>query len=600
MTQDQWGDRRRRVFWLVVAMWLEAALISLYLRHVGLLDLQFKDPDDAMRLVQVRDFLAGQSWFDVTQYRSNPPIGAPMHWSRLVDLPIAALILLFRPLVGNHMAEVIACLSVPPLTLAALFWALYWATWRFLGRPLALVCCLLLATTPMILSQVLPLRIDHHAWQIVMAAFTLGGMLHPDVRKGGWISGLAMATSLHISGEGLPLAALFGGVMGLRYALRADEWPRFMGYMVALVGLSVVLLLAVHGETHWLSTYCDSMSPVYFTPLAAATAATMMVRQGAGDANFIRRAAALFGGGVAGAVLFVATAGPCITGPFAALDPLVYRFWYLDVMEGQPIWRQGSDMWGILLLPTLLGLVGFTLALRGETDARRRLDWLSLLLLGAGSLCVAITVLRASGSAQLLAIPGSAWVIARLYRPIPELQRMLARVSATVLLCVLSPAGLALAWLAIVQPQTEQNNKTDEEKKGGEYDIADVDRLAHVPKGVMFAPMDVGTFVLQRTPHSVISTAHHRNVAAMKTLIEGFLAPPDKARLIIGATPADYVLIVPGLGETGGYRKDSPHGLTAELIAGRVPAWLHPVTVPGMKTMQLYRIDRSAPALRPR
>ena len=72
-------------------------------------------------------------------------------------------------------------------------------------------------------------------------------------------------------------------------------------------------------------------------------------------------AAALFGGGVAGAVLFVATAGPCITGPFAALDPLLYRFWYLDVMEGQPIWRQGSDMWGILLLhlhPTALSLLG--------------------------------------------------------------------------------------------------------------------------------------------------------------------------------------------------------------------------------------------------
>ena len=47
------------------------------------------------------DFLAGQSWFDVTQYRSNPPIGAPMHWSRLVDVPIAGLILLLAPFVGK-------------------------------------------------------------------------------------------------------------------------------------------------------------------------------------------------------------------------------------------------------------------------------------------------------------------------------------------------------------------------------------------------------------------------------------------------------------------------------------------------------------------
>src|ERR1700752_4875323 len=48
--------------------------------------------DDAMRLVDVRDFLAGQSWFDLTQHRLSPPEGVAMHWSRLIDLPLAMLI----------------------------------------------------------------------------------------------------------------------------------------------------------------------------------------------------------------------------------------------------------------------------------------------------------------------------------------------------------------------------------------------------------------------------------------------------------------------------------------------------------------------------
>ncbi len=48
--------------------------------------------DDAMRLVQVRDLLAGQNWFDLTQHRLSPPAGVTMHWSRLIDLPLAALI----------------------------------------------------------------------------------------------------------------------------------------------------------------------------------------------------------------------------------------------------------------------------------------------------------------------------------------------------------------------------------------------------------------------------------------------------------------------------------------------------------------------------
>lgn len=46
------------------------------------------DPDDTMRLVEVRDFLAGQGWFSTSP---NVPGhgGTLMHWSRLVDWPIA-------------------------------------------------------------------------------------------------------------------------------------------------------------------------------------------------------------------------------------------------------------------------------------------------------------------------------------------------------------------------------------------------------------------------------------------------------------------------------------------------------------------------------
>ena len=48
-------------------------------------------------MMQVRALLHGQDWFDLRQYRLNPPFGANIHWSRLVDLPLAGLILLLRP-----------------------------------------------------------------------------------------------------------------------------------------------------------------------------------------------------------------------------------------------------------------------------------------------------------------------------------------------------------------------------------------------------------------------------------------------------------------------------------------------------------------------
>src|SRR5712664_3852165 len=62
--------------------------------------------DDAMRLVEVNDLIAGQGWFDLMQYRLDPP-GSLMHWSRVIDAPLAALILMLRPLAGMAGAEAI-------------------------------------------------------------------------------------------------------------------------------------------------------------------------------------------------------------------------------------------------------------------------------------------------------------------------------------------------------------------------------------------------------------------------------------------------------------------------------------------------------------
>ena len=63
------------------------------------------DADDAMRLTQVRDFLSGHGWFNLHDVRVDPPHGYDTHWSRLIDLGLAALYLGFRPFTGGAMAE---------------------------------------------------------------------------------------------------------------------------------------------------------------------------------------------------------------------------------------------------------------------------------------------------------------------------------------------------------------------------------------------------------------------------------------------------------------------------------------------------------------
>ena len=47
------------------------------------------DTDDAMKMVEVRDWMNGQGWFDMVAHRMDAPSGVLMHWSRLFDVPQA-------------------------------------------------------------------------------------------------------------------------------------------------------------------------------------------------------------------------------------------------------------------------------------------------------------------------------------------------------------------------------------------------------------------------------------------------------------------------------------------------------------------------------
>ncbi|HEY0917694.1 MAG TPA: hypothetical protein VGD93_00620, partial [Devosia sp.] len=126
------------------------------------------DTDDAMRLAVVEDFLAGQGWFDTVQHRLDTPYGSDMHWSRLVDLPIAALALLLRPFAGTA-ATVAAAWAWPLLLLFGLVALSALITIRLVGRDGLLPGLLLPAFSVVTLVEFAPGRIDHHGVGILLA-----------------------------------------------------------------------------------------------------------------------------------------------------------------------------------------------------------------------------------------------------------------------------------------------------------------------------------------------------------------------------------------------------------------------------------------------
>src|SRR5579859_2597350 len=173
--------------------------------------------DDAMRLVEVRDLIGGQGWFDVFQYRLDPP-GTSMHWSRVIDAPLAALILLLKPLLGMHGAEAVTLYFWPALLFAVAL-ALIAAIARQLGnntKPLIAAVLLGVLALPA-LVHFRAGAIDHHNAQIdlLLALVLMTTQIEQSAVKAA-LGGLMVSLSLAIGVEMLPTTAAVGiAVFGL-------------------------------------------------------------------------------------------------------------------------------------------------------------------------------------------------------------------------------------------------------------------------------------------------------------------------------------------------------------------------------------------------
>ncbi len=202
---------------LMLLLWLAAA-VALAWPSIkgGVFDAM--STDDAMRLAEVRDLIHGQGWFDLFQYRLNPP-GTPMHWSRVIDLPLAVLILLLRPLTGTHGAETVTLFLWPALLLAAAL-ALVAAIARQVSNGVVnvqMAAAVLAVLSAPALIHFRPGAIDHHNAQIdlLLALILLTSQIEQSAVKAA-LGGLVASLSLAIGIEMLPaIAAISLAVSGL-------------------------------------------------------------------------------------------------------------------------------------------------------------------------------------------------------------------------------------------------------------------------------------------------------------------------------------------------------------------------------------------------
>lgn len=575
---------------LLALLWLlvSAALIWSSWPQIG--TLAGWDPDDALRLVQLRDFLNGQSWFDTTQYRMNRPDGAPMHWSRLVEVPLALLILILRPLTGQMWAEILAGIAVPLLLLGWISYMLAGIATKIASREAGVAAALITLSSGALLLQLRPMRIDHHGWQIAMAVLALSTLFRTDVRKAGIVLGLALAVWLHISLEGAPMTAAFFLFLGIGWVRGSAVQGRLFWTITSFAVCTVLLFFGTQAQGLYAATYCDTISPPHMFAITSAALVMIPATYVQPDRWEIRLGVAALAGGLALALL-LAMAPQCVGGAFGGMDPLVRTYWYSNVTEGLPIWHQPWRVALNLSAGLVAGAISsFLLSARLRGEARRQLLTIGFFVFFG--VLLSLLVVRTISVATAFAIPVTASFIAVLFRRYRQAKIPARRIGLIAAILILLVPGAAISSLVKALPDGGNVSTAKAKTKAADVlcqSALSIRALGSLPKGNFLSTFDMGPTILAQTPHSVLASSHHRNEQAMHYHIQIFRSSPDAARQLLKARGINYLALCPAETELAIYARKDPGGLWAQMAKGKIPEWLEPLGSQG-EGIKVWRV----------
>ncbi|WP_010214579.1 hypothetical protein [Sphingomonas sp. PAMC 26621] len=587
------------VRWSLIA-WGLIALYYVINRWTGIHFLQLGDTDDNMRLMQVRAWLGGQGWYDLRQYRMNPPLGFDMHWSRIVDLPLAGLIVLLRPFVGVREAEMLACGIAPLLPLSIVILGLG-ATVRRLIDPRAWPVAIgLLIVCPATMPMFMPERIDHHGWQLAMLSLTVAGLCDPRAARGGAIVGLASAVSLAIGLEMLPYAAMAGVILALRWVWDRTEAQRLSVYALSLGGGCAIgyALFASYANS---VLRCDALTPVWLSVMVVG-GALLFAMAWANPANrWVRLALALAAGGVV--VVGFALVFPQCLGRPEQVSPELAKTWLNNVREAKPIYEHPFRTAFVIAVLPMIGVLGAMLATwRARGTARGGL-WAPVLLFVAFAALMLLWQIRAGPAAQMLSVPGSAALIWLLVPMTLGSRSSVVRVLGTAGVVILASGSftgpvmtpLDLRWSGLNLRYTPPDRPTKRvqvvDRAGARCPtMTALSPLDRIPAQTVFTFVDLGPRLITLTHHSAIAGPYHRNGDAILDVQHAFSGTPENFRATAKRHGATLLLVCPNLSESTIYRVRSPNGFYAQLAHRKTFDWLEPIDLPRGSPLRLWRI----------
>ena len=601
MNQDRLAELQSKVAepffrhwrWILVGAWLLYVVFIIFNRWTLVQAFALPDTDDNLRLAQVRALLGGQGWYDLTQHRFDVAHGgANIHWSRLVDLPLAAIILLMKPLVGGADAERIAVAFAPQIPLLLLLFSLALTMKRLVhdrAWPLPVIGLLCAYST---IAMFAPLRIDHHGWQLAFLALAISAMADPRRARGGAVLGISTGLSLSIGLEMLIYLALLGGATVLLWVADSTQRRRLATYAAALVATTGAGFLIFASDANRMAV-CDALSPVWLGDVAVGGAIMLGLASLRFESWKSRLAAAAAGGAmVAG---FHALAWPHCLQRLEGVSPEATELWLDHVREARPFYRHAWKIGATALALPLTALAGWALiawraSRSGEGERDLLLRTLAVALPGIAGFVLLFWQMRAAPAAQMMALPAATALIVFVVAPwlkSPQLWKHVAAIAVALFAFGAAvPVGLSLVpgeKLTPIRANVAAANRRCPS-------MAALAPINAQPKGTVFSFIDLGPRLIVATHHDAIGGPYHRNDKAIADVMKAFRGDEAQAHRIITEYRSDYLLVCPDMSTATIFMAEARNGFYGQLMNGKVPGWLQPVELPKDSPFKLWKV----------
>ena len=595
MLRQAAGPFFRHWRWIVAAAWLLYIAWIIFNRWASIQAFALGDTDDNLRLAEVRALLGGQGWYDLTQHRFDPVHGgANIHWSRLVDLPIAGLILLAKPFVGGAGAERIAVTVAPLLPLLLLMFSLALTMKRLVNDKAWLLPIIGLLCAYSTIAMFAPLRIDHHGWQLAFLGLAVSAMADPKGERGGALLGLATGLSLSVGLEMLIYLALLGGATVLLWVADRDERKRLAAYAASLVAATGTGFLIFASNANWLAV-CDALSPVWLSDAAVGGALMLGLSMFRAESWKSRLGAAIAAAGVIAG--FHALAWPNCLQRLEGVSPDATRLWLDHVREARPFYRHDWRSATMMMTLPATALLGWALlvwrAWKAGPDHRDLLGrTLAVALPAIAAFALLFWQTRAAPAAQMLALPAATALIVLVAAKWLDSPKMWLHVPA--ILLVLLGFGAAVP-LAIQLVPKEKSSAAMKRVSVANRSCPSLRALAPVqrqPKGIVFTFIDLGPRLIVATHHDAIGGPYHRNDRAIADVMKAFRGDEPQAHRIVTEYGSDYLLICPDMSTATIFMGETPKGFYGQLVRGKVPGWLEPIPLPKDSPFKMWKVKR--------